>query len=373
MKKVSRLVCLMMCLAMVLFAFAGCGGGETPAESPAPDAGSEAPADESAPPAEEPAETGGDYHITFVTPMIGHDSWLQAKDGLFAAAEDLGFEGEWVGPADGNVDEMINYIEIAIAQGVSGIITQGQNPEAMVAVLQKAYDAGIPVSVIDSPIEDAPQLGYIGFDLETAAKLGVDATYEHYGDDAEVNALFLTTNIDYSAATTSYDYYIKYLEEYYGDNFKIQQQETQGDSLKCMEVVETCILADPTINTILCIDGIAAPAAISVLGEHDMLEDVFVVGIDDTDEQIDMIKDGTLYGVTYGSFYKQAYQSCIWIMDYLKDGSTPEYLFNDVDTMMITAENVDTYKEVANDVSSWTSFKPIESLYPDGDYEKSYY
>lgn len=313
------------------------------------------------------------YHITFVTPLIGHDSWLQAKDALFQAADDLGFEGEWVGPTDGNVDEMINYIEIAISQGVSGIITQGQNPEAMVSVLEKAHDAGIPVCVIDSPIEDAPQLGYIGFDLEAGAKLGVDAAVEHFGKDAQINALFLTTNIDYTAATTCYDYYIKYLDEAYGSNYKIQQQATEGDSLKCMEVVETCILADNTINCIFCIDGIAAPAAYSVLAEHGLENDVFIVGIDDTDEQIDMIKDGKLYGVTYGSFFKQAYQSCMWIMDYIKDGTVPEYVFNDVGTMMIDSTNVDSYKDIANDIASWTSYNPIPSLYPTGDYTRPEY
>lgn len=305
-------------------------------------------------------------HITFVTPLIGHDSWLQAKDGLFKAAEDFGFEAEWVGPADGNVDQMINYIEIAIAQGVDGIITQGQNPEAMVAVLQKARDANIPVCVIDSPIEDAPQLGYIGFDLQKAAKISVDAAYEKFGKDANINALFLTTNIDYSAATTSYNYYIDYLTEYYGNNFKIQQRETLGDSIKCMSVVETCILADNTINCIFCIDGIAAPAAYTVLSQYGLQDKVFMVGIDDTDEQIDMVKAGKLQGVTYGSFFKQAYQSCMWILDYIKDGKMPEYVFNDVGTMLVDKTNVENYKEIANDVSSWTSYDPIPSLYPNG-------
>lgn len=376
MTKKRKSFMLLISMVLVLALLVGCGSGKTqePAAAGTEEAAEESGTENTGTAAEtEKTDDGGDYHITFVTPLIGHDSWLQAKDALFEAGEDLGFEAEWVGPADGNVDEMINYLEIAISQNVSGIITQGQNPEAMVSVLTKAYEAGIPVCVIDSPIEDAPQLGYIGFDLEAGAKIGVEAAYEHFGADAEINALFLTTNIDYTAATTAYDYYCEYLEEYYGDHFKIQQQATQGDSLKCMEVVETCILADDTINCIFCIDGIAAPAAYAVLEEHDLAEDVFIVGIDDTDEQIDMIRDGKLYGVTYGSFYKQAYQSCMWIMDYIQDGTVPEYVYNDVGTMMINAENVDSYKEIANDKSSWTNYEPIPSLYPDGDFTREEY
>jgi len=375
MRKKRKSLALTVSFLLIMAVLSGCGTkqekGSAAGETKAPD--SEVAAEDAGTAETDEAKTEGDYHITFVTPLIGHDSWLQAKDALFEAGEDLGFEAEWVGPADGNVDEMINYLEIAISQNVSGIITQGQNPEAMVGVLKKAYEAGIPVCVIDSPIEDAPQLGYIGFDLEAGARIGVEAAYEHFGEDAEINALFLTTNIDYTAGTTAYDYYCEYLEEYYGDRFKIQQQATQGDSLKCMEVVETCILADNTINCIFCIDGIAAPAAYAVLEEHGLAEDVFIVGIDDTDEQIDMIRDGKLYGVTYGSFYKQAYQSCMWIMDYIKDGTVPEYVFNDVGTMMINAENVDSYKEIANDKETWTGYVPIPSLYHDGDYTREEY
>lgn len=371
MKKNRKFVALLVGLALAFSMLAGCSSDKKTAETPSEE--TNAKVEESGEEVPQDTIEEGDYHITFVTPLIGHDSWLQAKDALFEAADDLGFEAEWVGPADGNVDEMINYLEIAISQGVSGIITQGQNPEAMVSVLEKAYEAGIPVCVIDSPIEDAPQLGYIGFDLNAGARLGVEAAYEELGPDAEINALFLTTNIDYTAATTTYDYYCDYLEEYYGENFKIQQQATQGDSLKCMEVVETCILADSTINCIFCIDGIAAPAAYAVLEEHGLQDDVFIVGIDDTEEQIDMIKSGELYGVTYGSFYKQAYQSCMWIMDYIKDGSVPEYVFNDVGTMMINAENADTYKEIANDKANWVDYQPIPSLYPDGNYEREAY
>ena len=140
-----------------------------------------------------------------------------------------------------------------------------------------------------------------------------------------------------------------------------------------MSAVETCILADNTINCIFCIDGIAAPAAYTVLEQYGLEDEVFIVGIDDTAEQIDMIKDGRLYGVTYGSFFKQAYQSCLWILDYLDNGTIPEYKFNDVGTMMIDASNVDSYKEQANDISSWTEFKPILTLYPDGVPERTEY
>lgn len=301
-------------------------------------------------------------HITFITPLIAHESWLLAKKGLDAAAADLGFEAEWVGPANQDVNEMIKYIEIAIAQNVTGIITQGQNPEAMVEVLQKAEKADIPVVICDSTIEDAPQLAYIGFDMKKAGFLAAEKMVEKLGAETPINALFLTTAIDYSAANIGYTFFVEALEEYAKGGYQIQQQETKGDPITARQMIEATLQADPTINAVYCIDGIAAPAAVAVLEDMNMLDKVSVIGIDDTPEQLDLIRAGKIDGVTYGSFFKQAYQGCLWILKYREDGSRPEHVYNDVGTMLITAENVDTYEKDGNNPANWTSYEPLSYI-----------
>lgn len=309
-----------------------------------------------------PAGLAEGEHITFITPLIAHESWLLAKEGLDDAAAALGFEAEWVGPANQDVNEMIKYIEIAIAQNVTGIITQGQNPEAMVEVLEKAANADIPVVICDSTIEDAPQLAYIGFDMKKAGYLAAEKMVAQMGEETPINALFLTTAIDYSAANIGYKYFVEALEEYVKGGYQIQQQETKGDSITARQMIEATLQADPTINAVYCIDGIAAPAAVAVLEDMDMLDQVCIIGIDDTPEQLDLIREGKIAAVTYGSFYKQAYQACLWIMQYREDGSRPEHVYNDVGTMLITSENVDTYKEDVNDPSKWTSYEPLSYI-----------
>lgn len=301
-------------------------------------------------------------HITFITPLIAHESWLIAKEGFDAAAADLGFEAEWVGPSNQDVNEMIKYIEIAIAQNVTGIITQGQNPEAMVEVLQKAADADIPVVICDSTIEDAPQLAYIGFDMKKAGELAVEQSIKDLGEGTPINALFLTTAIDYSAANTGYAYFTEALESQAAGGYQMQQQETKGDPITARQIIEATLQADPTINAIYCIDGIAAPAAVDVLEDMNLLDQVSVIGIDDTDEQLDLIRSGKISAVTYGSFYKQAYQACLWILQYREDGSKPEHTYNDVGTMLITKENVDSYEETVNDPANWTSYEPLSYI-----------
>ena len=71
----------------------------------------------------------------------------------------MGFAGDWVGPANIDVDSMIKQIEIAIAEGADGIITCGLNPEAMVNVMKQADEAGIPVVLVNAGSDmEAPYL-----------------------------------------------------------------------------------------------------------------------------------------------------------------------------------------------------------------------
>ena len=142
---------------------------------------------------EDSTKTSGEAkHLVFVTPLIAHPVWLAAKEGFDDAAEEFGFRGDWVGPSVIDVDEMIKQIEVAIAEKADGIITQGLNPEAMVPVLKKADEAGIPVVVVNSDIPDAPRLAYLGTDPVNLGTAGANEILEKLAGETP-KAAYATT------------------------------------------------------------------------------------------------------------------------------------------------------------------------------------
>jgi ribose transport system substrate-binding protein len=76
--------------------------------------------------------------LVFVTPLIAHPVWDVARAGFEAAAKDLGFNGQYVGPQGIDPAEMVNQIELAIASKVDGINTMPIAPTAMCPVFKKA-------------------------------------------------------------------------------------------------------------------------------------------------------------------------------------------------------------------------------------------
>ena len=114
-------------------------------------------------------------HLVFVSPLIDNPVWQAAKDGFDEAAKEFDFRGDWVGPSAIDVDEMTKQIKIAIAEKADGIITQGTGPESMASVLEMAYEAGIPVVVVNSDIPGAHRLAYVGTDPKKIGNLGAEA------------------------------------------------------------------------------------------------------------------------------------------------------------------------------------------------------
>lgn len=328
MRKKSVVIGLILILAFGCFAFAG-GGQEKQGGAKE----------------EEP-------EIIFVSPLITHPVWIVAQDAFMEASEDMGFEGHVVGPTQISVDEMINLMEVAIAEEVDGIITQGMNPEAMIPVMKKAEKAGIPVVVTNSDIPDAPRLAYLGTDPENLGNLGAQAIINELGD-VPIKAAFCVSALDYSIGLQIRDAYIEKFKKDAASFELLTTFESKADMLLAVQGWENVFNTYPEINVAINISGEAGAACGKVVKEMGLQDDVLVMAIDDTAETIDGIKDGLIYGTMTQNFYRKGYQSAQWLMDYIENGEEPGKLINDSGTLLVTKENIDTYSEDMKKPETW--------------------
>ncbi len=291
-------------------------------------------------------------HLVFVTPLYAHPVWLVAKEGFDAAAKDLGFKGDWVGPQGLSVDEMINQIEVAIVQKVDGIITQGLNPEAMVPVLKKAEAAKIPVVVVNSDIPDAPRLAYLGTDPVNLGSMGAQALLKKLGNKP-VTAAAMVAVLDYKIGKDMVDGYTGTLKAAPGGFKFTTTVESHSDMLTAVSQWQNVFNTYPEVNVAINVAGEAGPGAGKVVEEMKLQDKVLVMAIDDMAETIDGIKKGTIYGTMTQNFYRMGYQASQWLIDYVKTGKKPEKLINDSGTMVVTKENVATYTQDMRKPELW--------------------
>ena len=353
-KRIAALITALTLMAAT--ALTGCSAVKSVADektSSASSAGSTSSASGS-----ESGLTGGggkkaeDLHIVYVTPLLASDVWLVSKEGFDDAAAEYGFTGDWVGPANIDVDSMIKQIEIAISEKADGIITCGLNPEAMVGVMEKADAAGIPVILVNAGSGmEAPYFSYIGTDAEVLGQMAADAVMEKLGD-TDPKVVYVGSTITNSSVVDSVNGYRSVFEKVDGYE-ELSLEENNDDLQKSVDLWQNLLTTYPDVNVAANVAPSGAIGAAQVAEEMGRLDGLTIMSMDDTEEVLDLIREGKVYGTMSQNYYRMGWQAAQWICAYWEDGSRPEKI-NDSGTLFVNKDNVENFKDALRDRSKWS-------------------
>ncbi len=106
------------------------------------------------------------WRVMVIPKGTTHEFWKTIHAGAVKAAQDHGdVEIVWQGPQkEDDRSEQIALIENAIAAKVDGIVLAPLDSKAMVAPVERAVAAGIPVVIIDSALESDKPVSYVATD-----------------------------------------------------------------------------------------------------------------------------------------------------------------------------------------------------------------
>ncbi len=325
----KKLLAFTLALMMVLSLF-GCSAnsGATPTET-------NAPAESNAAQQEDP------LHFVYVSPLLSHPIWLVAKEGFEDACNDLGIQGDWVGPQGISPEEMAKLIDTAVAQKADGIITQGLVPAEPV---NNAINAGIPVLVVDSDITDAEgRLAYIGKDNAIQAQLILESVSEKLDPNTPIVCAVQVAALNYEVAYEEIETLKAAFADWPGGFEVVNISESKSDKLTSTNAWQNTFQTYPEINLAVSFAAEAGPACANVVTELGVKEDVLVYAVDDEAETLDLIRDGAIDGTVVVSFYNYGYQAAYWLWQHVTEGLTPEKVVNPASLVMVEADNVGTY------------------------------
>lgn len=338
----KTLVCVLS-LLMIIAALFACAAPAAPAATAAPAAATEAPAAATAAPAATEAPAAKPLEFVFVTPLIAHPVWDVARKGFEDAAKTYGFNGQYVGPQGIDPAEMVNQIEIAIAQKVDGIISMPIAPEAMRPAFKKAEEAGIPVVFVGAEDPQSNPLAFVGTNEVNLGKMGGEAIIKKF-DGKPIRAIVMMSTLDSSFAIKARDGYLDALKNY--PDFKAVSVEfCNSDMAIAMQKFEAAFQAYPEINLVIGVCGESGPAAAKVIKEMKLQDKIVNCAIDDVQETLDMVQKGEIWGTMAQNFYKMGNLSSKILIDFIKDGKKPANVTNDSGSMFVDQSNLTTYKD----------------------------
>ena len=288
--------------------------------------------------------------LVFVLPQVANEIWGVAKEGFEDACKELGIEATVVNPMKPNdINEMNTLVETAIAEGVDGVITQAVNPQGQAPAFAKLDEAGIPYCLVNSDAPDSGRLGFIGTGAELGRVAGEAIVAAMDGEEIRVaTALWAPSAV---LAIAIQEAYYGAFEKNAGGYKEMVVIDTQSDQLKTTNDYQNAFVTSPDINVSINVCGFGAAAAAKAAKEAGL--DVLIMGIDDIQETLDGIKDGTIFATMTQNFYRMGYEPVTWLNAFAKDGTKPASVVNDSGTMVVTKENIETYGVDMRDPTKW--------------------
>lgn len=270
--------------------------------------------------------------------------WISVMDGAKAAGAELGYTVTCKTPVDtaegsGN-EQQSNLCEEAIVSGVSCVVLAPVDSEAIVPATKKINEAGIPIVNLNTKISDDTQYKtFCGLENINQGYNTAKAMFELMNGEGKIFIIEGSTG-----AQTSIDRvkgFEKALAEY--PNIEVVAQQSANYSrADALNVVQNLLQAHPDVNAILCCNDEMALGSAEAIDAANLTGTIKVAGQDANDDAVAALKEGKITVTSFGNPYMQGYTAVKAAVDVLEGKNVDA--FYEVETVVVTKENVDTFK-----------------------------
>jgi len=331
---VAKALSILLAITTVVFAALYFSG---PRRAQGPAAGADATA------------TGEEY--LFVGVSVGNAYWIDARVGFGDAGTDLGVKAKFDGPQGSDVKQQVDTVEKGIARGVKGIILSPAEPQAVVPVINKAVEAGIPVLTVDTDSPNSKRYTFIGTGNYEAGVIGGKLLGEAIGGKGKVGLLTIPGQWNLEERVRGYrDALAKFgikKEDIIIGNDRAEEGQAKAEA-------ERMLQAHPDLTGFGCVDaagGVGVAVAVRDAGKKGVIK---IIAMDRNDATLDFIKKGFIQASLAQRTYTMAYlglqmlyglnhDRIKMVKDWRKAATCPLPALVDTGTVVITQENVEFF------------------------------
>ncbi|MCB0125351.1 MAG: ABC transporter substrate-binding protein, partial [Caldilineaceae bacterium] len=282
--KHQRLYTLGLFLSLVLL-FAAC---VAPGGAPAPAAGGES---------DTAADAGSDAkpYIPIISKGFQHQFWQAVKAGAEQAAAEFDVDITFEGPeTEAMVDKQIEMLQTALDKNPAAICLAALDSKAVVPLLERAKEQGIPVIGFDSGVDSDIPVTTAATDNLAAAGEAADHMAELIGDEGKVAVIVhdqtSRTGIDRR------DGFVNRMEEAHPNVEIVDIQYGAGDQLKSTDLAKAIIQANPDLKGFFGANEGSIIGVLNAVKELGMEGQITVIGYDAGKQQMDAIRSGVEAG-----------------------------------------------------------------------------
>ncbi|MFI5904710.1 substrate-binding domain-containing protein [Streptomyces cyaneofuscatus] len=234
--------------------------------------------------------SGGTTKVGMSLSTLNNPFFVQMKDGAQAEAKKAGIDLT-VTDAQNDASQQANQLQNFTSSGVSSIIVNPVDSDAVGPGVRSANKADIPVIAADRGVNKADAATLVASDNVAGGKLAADALADKLGGKGSIVILQGTAGT--SASRERGAGFTEGLKAY-PDIKVVAEQPADFDRTKGLDVMTNLVQSHPGITGVFAENDEMALGAVKALGSK-AGKSVSVVGFDGTPDGLKAVEAGTLY------------------------------------------------------------------------------
>jgi ribose transport system substrate-binding protein len=264
------------------------------------------------------------------------------QKGAQAAAKDLpNATVTFQGPAsESAIADEVNMVVNAVNRGVSGIVLAASDPDALVPAIKQAWEAHIPVVLIDSTVSPDGAAYYQSFlstDNTKAGELCAQRMIEKVGKTGKIAIMSYVPGAGSEIGRVGgFTNYIKQ----HSDLTIVGPFYSQSQMANALNQTTDVLSANPDLKGIY---GANEPTAVGMargIAQAGKAGKLVAIGFDGNEDLQNFVKDGTLDSIVVQSSYKMGLDSVTSVAKVIARTQVPKTI--DTGVLLIDKSNIDS-------------------------------
>jgi ribose transport system substrate-binding protein len=259
--------------------------------------------------------------IAVVPKATSHLFWLSVQAGAMAAGEEYGVQVEWNGPAsETEYPRQIQILDSFISRRVDGIALAASERKALVGAVDRAAQAGIPLTVFDSGLDSENYMSFLATNNYEAGQMAGRALARLLNGNGKV-AMVMHAPGSGSTMDRERGFEDVIKSEFPGIRI-VASQFGQSDRSKAMAATENILTAHPDLDGIFASSEPSSVGASLALKSRSLAGKVQLVAFDSSDGMVEDLKAGVIAAMVVQDPFRMGHDAVKTIVDKL-NGQTP--------------------------------------------------
>lgn len=284
-------------------------------------------------------QASGKPVVGVVPKGTNHTFWQSVHAGAIKAGEEFELEILWNAPQmEIDSARQISIVENLITRRVDGIVLAPVDEDALVTVVERAADQGIPVAIFDSAIKTDRIITFVVTDNYQGGVMAAERMGEILGGAGKVGVIGFMPG---SASTMKREAgFVETVAEKFPGIDVVGVKFNMADRAKALAEAENLLTAHPDLAGFFADNESSVDGTVQAVKQRGLAGKVKIVGFDASETLVDDMRAGVIDSIVVQDPFKMGYESTRQLATHLAGGEPERHI--DSGAYLLRPENVDT-------------------------------